>query len=86
MFNNRIDLGLESSNYKVDSGFNAIDSFSEVVVALEASEANTQKLDMLQMTATNIERGNTLAMAVADATGDQAVAGYKGFRYHQKVC
>lgn len=70
----KIDLGLESSTHVVASDFNALDAYGEVVAATEAAEKNGMQLDMLQMTAANIERGNTLAMAVADATGDQSVA------------
>jgi len=71
----KIDLGLESSVHGVAAkDFNSLDAYGEVVAAVEASAQNAAQLDMLQMTAANIERGNTLAMAVADATGDQAVA------------
>jgi len=70
----KIELGIESSvRDTAGSDFNSLDAYVEVVAAVEASARNTAQLDMLKMTAANIERGNTLAMAVADATGDQSV-------------
>jgi len=75
MFGNLdIKLGAEKRTHKVPTTFDALDSYAEVVAATENLERTSLQFEMLNKTAENMEHGQVLASAVADATGDNATA------------
>lgn len=76
MFNGlQINLGAESRTRKVDDkNFDAVEAYAAVVGAGEALDRTAMQMDMLQTSMHNVEVGQALATAVADATGDNGVA------------
>ena len=76
MFGNLdIKLGAENKSFKNKSQFaDNLEAYESVVAAAENLERASIKLDALNRTTENMERGQQLAASVAEATGDNSVA------------